>query len=258
MTWVLTLVATQPYLNKAFGTIRQARTVGKWVDDVVLIVTNDFELSPEQMNSVSELKITIYQVRPRNVDNVLRVWEKYTSHPRYEYTMARPGIYLKYNVFDTYFKQWDIVFYLDAGAVILSDLGRFKTSCKPNGWLYAHSDAHPFYDRKLSGQFAFEMLNDLEVKMMKRKYAMECDYFQSTVMIFNSSILQPGIPDTLFAMYQRYPSSLTGDQPILNLYFQRHWRQLPLKDEHGFLYDFHERDGCTARDYAILKYPHTI
>ena len=255
MSWVLTLAATQPYIDKAFGTIRQARSVGKWTDDVVLVVSDDVILTAEHRHTLDELRTSLHVVRSRNVDHILEVWRQHPTHPRYEYTMNRPGIYVKYNVFDVYFKQWNIVFYLDAGAVIFGDLGRFKKSCEPKGCLYAHSDAYPTYERKLSGQFAIELLNPLEAAMMIRKYAMECDYFQSTVMIFESSILQPGIPDTLFAMYERYPVSLTGDQPILNLYFQQIWKQIPLSDGHGFLYDFHQRNGYNVVDYLILKYP---
>jgi SAM-dependent methyltransferase len=259
MKWVLTLVATQSYLDKAFVTIGQARTIGNWNDDIVLIVSDDVVFTTEHRRIIESLTLVIHIVQSRNVDRVLAFWRRHPTHPRYEYTMSRPGIYVKYNVFDVYFKQWNIVFYLDAGAVILGDLGRFKKSCEPKGCLHAHSDAYPTYERKLSGQFAIELLDPLEAVMMRRKYPMECDYFQSTVMIFDSSILQPGIPDTLFAMYERYPVSVTGDQAILNLYFtlrQPIWRQLPLKDDRGFLYDFHERDGYSVNDYVILKCPH--
>ena len=259
MKWVLSFVATQSYLDKAFETIRQARTVGKWVDDIVLTISDDVVLKDEHERSFLELRTSIYVVRSRNVDRILEVWKNHRTHPRYEYTINRLGIYLKFNIFDIYFKQWDTVFYLDAGAVILGDLGRFKASCIPNGCLYAHSDAYPIYERKLSGQFAFELIDPFDADTMKRTYAMECDYFQSTVMIFDSSILQPGISDTLFEMYERYPNSLTGDQAILNLYFTLQypiWKPLQLKDEYGFLYDFHERDRYSTNHYAILKYPH--
>ena len=258
MSWVLTIVATQTYLTKAFATIHQSRTVGKWDDDVVLIIPEDVMLSDEHRLVAEVLRVIVRVVKPKNLDRIMGFWEARPSHPQYEYLSRRPGLYLKYNVFDTYFKKWDTVFYLDAGATVLGDLGRFKASCQPRGWLYAHSDGYPSYTWKLSGQFAFDVFDHREEYMMKRKYAMDCDYFQSTLMIFSSSILEPGIPDTLFALHERYPISRTGDQGILNLYFSLRrsiWRPLPLRDDHGFLYDFHERDGYSASDYVILKYP---
>ena len=48
------------------------------------------------------------------------------------------------------------------------------------------------------------------------------------------------------------------DQGILNLYFtceRKLWKQIPINDSIGFLYDFRERDGYRGRDYAMLKYP---
>lgn len=261
MTWVLTLVASQTYLDKAFGTIRQARSVGKWTDDVVLIIPNDVTLSDENRRIVDLLRVMIRVVRPKNLSRIIGFWERHSTHPQYDYLTKRPGLYLKYNVFDTYFKQWDTVAYLDAGAVVLGDFGRIKTSCEPRGWLYAHCDGYPTYEWKLGCQFAFDVFDPREAHMMKRKYAMGCDYFQSTLMIFSSSILEPGLPDKLFALHERYPISTTGDQAILNLYFLLErglWRPLPVRDDRGFLYDFHERDGCTANDYVVLKYPTSL
>ena len=50
MSSVLVLVANYEYINKAFNTILQARTVGKWDKSIVLLVPNEIvEINPSNI-----------------------------------------------------------------------------------------------------------------------------------------------------------------------------------------------------------------
>jgi hypothetical protein len=60
--------------------------------------------------------------------------------------------YHKLHVFNTFFKQWDYIFYLDCGITIYSDITPLLNEATEN-MLVAHSDAYPIYEWKLDIQF---------------------------------------------------------------------------------------------------------
>ena len=78
------------------------------------------------------------------------------------------------------------------------------------------------------------------------------------MFIYDTKILEEDTVNKLFELNNEYPIAVRMDQGILNLHFMCErdiWKQLPLKDEKGFLYDFQERDGHARKEYLILKYP---
>jgi hypothetical protein len=128
--------------------------------------------------------------------------------------------------------------------------------------LYAHSDAYPFYNkRSLDCQFHLDLVDKGTKETMESKYNLDIDYFQSTLLIYNTKILEENTVNRLFELAEQYPFSVRMDQGIMNLYWtceKRLWRQIPLQDEKGFLYNFLEINGCKTKDYLILKYPRNI
>ena len=186
--WVLTCVASETYIEKSINTIHQARTRGKWVDDIVLLIPDTLSLKEEYMQIFNTLSVIIKPVINRSADKIISFWKQHSTHEKYEYLINRPGLYIKYYVFDVFFRQWDIVFYLDVGGHIFNSLDRIKDVCEPKGWLYAHSDSYPTYEWNLSIQFAFDLVDKDKEEKMKKKYNLECNYFQSGLLIFNSSL----------------------------------------------------------------------
>ena len=74
--------------------------------------------------------------------------------------------------------------------------------------------------------------------------------------IYDTSILEDNTVDRLFELNEKYPIAKRMDQGILNLYFnceKKLWKQIPIKDKEGFLYDYHERNDYKKNDYLILK-----
>lgn len=255
--WVLTCVASETYIEKSINTIHQARTRGKWVDDIVLLIPDTLSLKEEYMQIFNTLSVIIKPVINRSADKIISFWKQHPTHEKYEYLVNRPGLYIKYYVFDVFFRQWDIVFYLDVGGHIFNSLDRIKDVCEPKGWLYAHSDSYPTYEWNLSIQFAFDLVDKDKEKKMKKKYNLECNYFQSGLLIFNSSLIEENTVTDLLNMNEEYPF-VRGDQGIMNLYFtleRNLWKPLPIQDKYGFFYDFWERNGHKACEYIYLKYP---
>jgi hypothetical protein len=259
--WALVLLSNAPYIHRVLKTIYEARTVGQWKDDIVLLLSSDLVNNTSVKEFSVEFNIIIREVPNRNFDSNLDLWKKHPEHVDYNYVIHRGFMYNKFCIFDTYFKQWDSVFYLDGGAVIQGSLERMKVACPPANCIYAHSDAYPTYEWKLASQFCLELF---ENKDNKKEFIdtyspfLNNNYFQGTMCIYDTRIIEPDTVDRLFYLNEKYPIARRMDQGILNLYFnceRNLWKQIPVVDTIGFLYDFHERAECKRRNYLILKYP---
>jgi len=255
--WVLVFLSNEPYINKAFQSIQMARQVGQWTDDIVLLVSTTLYNHDEVKDVAKMMNVILREVEDRNFETILNVWRKHPEHEDYSYVMPRGFMYNKFHIFDTFFRQWDIVFYLDAGARINGPLERMKRSCEPSNCIYAHSDAYPTYEWKLSTQFCLDMFETvIEKVQMLGTYNLSTDYFQGTMCIYDTKIIEENTVDRLFELSEKYPIARRMDQGILNLYFlceRNLWKQIPVRDEQGFLYDYMERKPCRGRDYLILK-----
>jgi len=257
-SWVLVLVANEPYLSKAFQTIHQARTIGKWRDSICLLCPESLQFDHSIVRFIEDYSVFVLKIPDHPLEPLLRLWNQNPDHPNFPYVATRPFIYQKFNIFHTFFKQWEVVFYLDAGCQIQGPLERIKQSCEPNGILYAHSDAYPTYEWKLDRQFSFEIAPESMVTELKTLYNFNVDYFQTTLLIFDTTLIEDITVQLLFSLAEKYPISFRMDQGIINLLFLCEmgvWRQMPFADQEGFLYDFHEREGCLRRQYLIMKYP---
>jgi hypothetical protein len=266
--WALVLLAnegsgqqTSTYISRAFNTIMNARKIGEWKDDIVLLVSSVLFNSEEVKETANMMNVILREVPNRNFDTILDVWKKHrhSSDEDLNYVLPRGFMYNKFHVFNIFFKKWEYVFYIDAGMHIHYSMERFKIACKPSNCIYAHSDAYPMFEWKLKRQFCMDLFDTMEEeKELVDSYNLNVDYFQGTMFIFDTNIIKPTTVDRLFYLSEKYPVTMRMDQGILNLYFtceRKLWKQIPIKDSIGFLYDFRERDGYKGRDYAMLKYP---
>jgi hypothetical protein len=259
-SWVLVLLSNEPYIEKAKVTIIAARGIGNWQDDIVLLIPRSLESNADLVSFASTYAVELRVLPDRNTDKIIDFWSKFPTHRHHDYIMSRKYIFMKFYIFDVYFKKWDVAFYMDSGCVINGRLARFKESCEAVNCIYAHSDGYPWYEIKLERQFAIELLDSTRRAELK-KYDLDIDYFQTTMCIYDTRILEPNTVDALFDLNERFPVGMRMDQPIINLYFtcmRKLWHQIPLKDDDGFLYDFCERNDWQPSDYLLLKYPKAI
>ena len=142
---------------------------------------------------------------------------------------------------------------------IYGDLNRMKRACTEEGVLYAHSNGYPDYQIGAHVRRQFEDFLDAQITQeMDTEFSLDIDSFQSTIMIYHTGIIEPTTVQDLYGLLNKYPTANRNDQGILNLYFhcKKHmWKQLPLRDEEGYLYDFLQRHGLAKVDYLMLKYP---
>jgi hypothetical protein len=160
--------------------------------------------------------------------------------------------YHKFHLFNSYFKKWDTILYIDCGMKIYADIRPILDTIIPDT-LLAHSDAYPTYKWKLHTQFnrsQVEIFNDLN-----ENYNLDIDYFQTTMMLYDTSIIQENTFYDLYQLAIKYPLSLTNDQGIIALYFTNIfpvWKQIPTSNERTYFYDFTKRNK--NKNYIMIKY----
>lgn len=229
------------YLDKFFETCKTLIDVGEYDGPIVLIVGND--INAEALNKHPFIKGN-KQILVKHYPDIVfckevsaKIDQTNTQCGKFGYKLFQ---YHKYYLFTPFFKQWRYVFYIDCGAKIYNNIAPILRTVEPNT-LLAHSDAYPTYQWKLSGQFMEKINMDLDI-----------DYFQSTIMLFDTNIIEDNTFQQLYELTEKYPVSKTNDQGILNLYFQTKWKQIVLGDETTYYYDFCVRQS--EKPYIMTKY----
>lgn len=164
----------------------------------------------------------------------------------------------KLYLFHSYFKYWDYVLYLDCGITIYREVAPLLACASPNT-LYAHSNEYPYFANTLKCQFdsTFSPFSELE-----KTYNLEIDYPQTTIMYYDTSIIEESTLLDLYKLAVKFPISITNDQGIVALYFTNVrplWKQIPLGDEGQFYYDYMVRKGeMYSKPYMMVKVNHIV
>ena len=247
------LVCNRAYLDKALLTIWQLRIFGRFSGDVVLVIGDDLH------DAIGALRRSLLRITPvyfpdiqRDLQNKVLDRAPGTLDSQSKKTFQ----FHKFFCFSPFFKKWDKVLYLDSKMRIYAPLGPLlQVDCSNS--LVAHSDAYPDFKWTLTDQFNFADFPELRPKLSEIA-DLSSDYFQTTMMYFDTSVIEDGTVEELIDLSRAFPNSRTNDQGIVNIWAQkkRIWKKLPT-EKHGnrFLYDFHERSGYGPNDYLMVKYP---
>jgi hypothetical protein len=248
------LVSNKRYIKKTISTINQIRRIGKYFGDIVIIIGNDLK---DEIHNIVSPKPNLFIKYFEDIDRS-EIIEVLKANPLKGdgREITKTFQWHKLYCFDVYFKKWEKCFYIDAGMNIFKPLTKMLAIDCTNS-LLAHSDAYPTYTWKLSSQFddaRFPILNS----ELNSKFDLTTDYFQSTILLYDSSIIEDNTFHELLSLSKKYINSLTNEQAIMNLYFnsqRKIWRQIPMNDHDTNFYDFFERAPLTNKNYIMLKYP---
>jgi|GEM_PF-2747396 len=240
------LLCNKRYFPKFLDTVQLLVTKGNYHGDICLVIGDDL-VGDELLN---------HKVIRKN--HILVKHFPDLSFPDSFLDVARnlPNFgklfqYHKLHLFNTYFKQWQTLLYIDCGMKIHSDI-RPILKAKKSGVLLAHSDAYPSYFWKLYDQFSKEEADYYD--KLSENFNLEVDYFQTTMMLYDTSIIQEDTFQNLYDLALKYPISITNDQGIIALYFTNIaavWEQIALHDEKRFFYDYLKREK--GNKYIMLK-----
>lgn len=247
------LMSNKLYLDKAKNTINQIRDIGKYQDDIVLLIGND--LKDETINIDKVIVKYFPDIDRSSIIEILK-YKPITSDGR---EFIKPFQWHKIHIFDTYFKRWKKCMYIDAGMHIFNTIDKIINLDCTNK-LLAHSDAYPTFEWKLKIQFNDTYFSELYNELYS-KYNLEVDYFQSGILLYDTNIIEENTKDDLLELSNKYINSKTNEQGIMNLYFnciRKVWEPIKIKDDQIHYYDYWERDDLKYSDYIMLKYPRTL
>jgi len=244
-------VSNQKYFSKFVETCHELVINGKYKGDICLVIGDDLK-NNELLNHkiIKNNNIIIkyfpdikfppefYQVNNNLKTDGRNITKKFQWH--------------KLHLFNTYFKKWNGIFYIDCGMKILDNI-KPMLQINYHKKLLAHSDAYPTYERKLSSQF------DSSKKQiyynLSKKYNLNIDYFQTGILLYDTDIIKKNTFNDLLKIAIEYPISTTNEQGIMNIYFncqKKIWEQIKLKNNETNFYDYWSRNKNDNK-YIIVK-----
>jgi hypothetical protein len=244
------LLCNKEYFDKFIYTCNQLITNGNYNGNICLVIGDDL-YNHELLNCdfIRNNNIIIkYFPDIQFSNNFLKINNNINTDGR---NLTKKFQWHKLHLFNTFFKKWDYIFYLDCGMNIFSDISPILNEISENT-LLAHSDAYPTYEWKLHIQFCKD--NKEYYKKLSDKYNLNIDYFQTTMMLYHTEIINDNTFDDLLNLTFEYPISRTNEQGIIALYFTNIkplFKQIRLYNETTYFYDFLSRNKNNK--YIMLK-----
>ena len=243
-------VTNDAFFDRLISTLTGVLNAG-YKEDICIVIGNDL-LNSDKLNYpiLQSDNIFIKHFEDINFsdefnlkfDTILR--DKKWNHKKFQYH--------KLHLFDTFFKKWNYVFYIDSGTTVLNSIYPIINARKPNKFL-AHSDAYPDYTYNLNIQFAKE---DNLFHNISTKYNLNIDFPQTTIMLYDTSIFEKNTFTDLVELAEECPISISNDQGIIALYFasiKNLWEQIKLGDDSFWYYDYHIRPNKRNKPHILVK-----
>jgi hypothetical protein len=250
MTICVVFTVNKPYFDKFIYTCNQLITNGNYKGEICLVIGDDLQ-NDELLNCnfIRNHNIAIKHFPSIKVTkSFMDIQEKMIRPPHWFQKMFQ---FHKFYLFDTFFKKWDYIFYLDCGISIFSDISPLINEMSENTIL-AHSDAYPTYEWKLHNQF--DKTNTEYFTRLNDTFNLNIDYFQTTIMLYDTNIIQNDTVDNLINLLKTYPISITNDQGIIALYFTNVnplFKQIKTHNDSTYFYDYLSRNPNNK--YIMLK-----
>jgi hypothetical protein len=245
-------VCNKSYFDKFINTCNQLIKNGKYNGNICLVVGDD--LNNDALLECDFIKnnniITKYFPNIQFSNDFLIVNNEIKTDDRH---LTKKFQWHKLHLFNTFFKQWNYILYVDCGMTIFSDISPIINECIENT-LLAHSDAYPTYEWKLHNQF--DKTNTEFFTKLNNTYNLNIDYFQTGILLYDTKIIQNDTYDNLLKLSMEYPISRTNEQGIMALYFTNiHplFKQIKTHNEQTYFYDCLSRNE--NNNYIMLKLP---
>jgi hypothetical protein len=92
------------------------------------------------------------------------------------------------------------------------------------------------------------------METLERQYNLSNDYPQTTILLFDTTLIQEKTEQELYTLMLQFPNSKTNDQGVVALYFtcvKPVWKQIPTGNEYINFYDYLDRGN--GKPYIMLK-----
>lgn len=249
MTTCVVFVCNKKYFHAFMKTCNQLFTYGKYDGDVCLVIGNDLVNDDLlKCDFIIKNKIIIKYFPDITFSNEFLEINRSINATC---NLTKPFQWHKLHLFQTYFKLWDYIFYIDCGMTIFSDITPMLNEVTENT-LLAHSDAYPTYEWKLHRQFCNR--NKQLYDNLCSTYDLNIDYFQTGIMLYHTNIITNDTFTDLLQLSMKYPISKTNEQGIIALYFTNIkplFKQIKTNNNETYFYDCLSRN--TNNKYIMLK-----
>jgi hypothetical protein len=238
-------VCDKEYFSRFAFTCNQLVTKGNYKGDICLVIGNDLNNDPMLDCDVIKNNNVIVQYFPDitiTQQNLVGVNNNISAG-------GRKINWQKFHIFNTFFKKWNYVFYLDSGLTIFSDVSPMLAEAKANT-LLAHAGADAANTKQLREEFdqtqgAFAKLNET--------YDLNVNSFQANVMLYDTQLIQLSTFRDIYNLALKYPICKTNEQGIISLYFtcvKPSFEQIKLGDSNTNYYNYVRHDP--SKPYIIL------
>lgn len=240
MSTCIVFVCNGKYLNKFKNTLQSLRKNGQYNGEVLLIIGNDLK---EKENEIKETYNVEVKYFPDIVfdNNFNETNNNINSDGR---NKSKSFQWHKMYLFDVYLKKWNYIFYIDCGINILRPIQPILDSKKKDK-LLAHNDAYPTMLGKWKLKIQFDQKHHL-FKSLSEEFEMDIDYFQTTILYYDTNIIHDKLYNNLYELACKYPISRTNEQGIMALYFiniENRWEQIQIQDDIQYYYDYMKRSN---------------
>lgn len=258
------LVTDNNYCSRAFITINDLRTVGKWNGDIVLI-TIDFNLDDSYKNNNNIIEKKFPCIDKTNLLNKIGPNGFENSDKR---ELNKLNQWEKLHSFDDYFLNWNRVIFLDAGLRVLDNV---KYILELD---YKNKILAPIDGKQLTRTENDIFMHQLDhknneiinlVKMDFGDYIFKERFMLNCMWIYDTNILKICNKDQLIEAMNKYTVCRTNEMGIMNLLFHfkyKLWERLPPIASNGkYLFEWCELNNnfhTTWQNYCFLKYPISI
>jgi hypothetical protein len=240
------------YYPRAQKTINDIRTKGQFTGPIVVMTDGLFKIDNEY---ITKMNLTIKEYPDIDISSLLEYIKQHPFNNSDGREFTKTKQWNKLYVFDEYFKQWDYIFFVDAGLRIFDKISYFYPQFNANS-ITALDDGHPEFVKKFHTQI--ELSNIPVVEKLKEIYDINSSYFLNCMFIFDTTLIEPDTLQNMIEMMNEYPICKTNEMAIMNIYFRKNWTPLNIKMNDGrILFDWSEREGRQWNHYVALKYPGT-
>lgn len=225
--YVVVTLCDQAFASAAVELVRLLRGTGAYDGDIVVLFFGEM---------IPKLQWEDARVFPQSAEEIMARKPQRPpctgdgSDMRLKRIRASAAYYYKAAIFSAEFfaKRWDRLLYLDSRMNIHQpNIQSLFDSIDVTGAIMGNPDSWPSATWKLSTQFAPECNTSL-FKSIESAYNLNyADYFQTGVILLDTSILREGTLREIQELYHQYAEIISNsDQCIFNIYWGRNMHNL--------------------------------
>ena len=257
---VFVVVTDYNYFPKAEQTIKDLRSTGEYMGDIVVISVN-FSLNNNFIDLYSIIEVKFPEINKTPM--LEKIGEKFPDGDGREFDKINQ--WEKLHVFDDYFLKWDRVVFMDAGLRIVDTVSHLLDLDYKNCIIVADDNGTHHSTKVFKNQISYydkelvtKLINDFGDDILEKSYFLNC------MWIYDTDILKICNKEQLIEAMNKYPLCKNNEMTLMNLMFNfkyNLWKPLPECTPSGkFMFEWCELNhpGKTWKDFCYIKYPVTL